>query len=222
LFEDLRLSLDANAYFQTNNHYLFKAFELKAQLYQKKALNNHWSHKYGAGIFKYFLDYDNPSAEVLDPLVYSRYKRDHQQGVYALYQLMYFPYDDLGFSFKSRLSSNEAFSIIDHAKMQVNFYHHFHPFNLKINYDKYYYIEDRNRPKSYSFDKLGASIRFEHFIKNNRLELEATSNYTFSTQNSQLSLSMIWYLSQNKRFYHFAPEEKIFNTLKLRLEDEKD
>lgn len=222
LFENLNLSLEANAYFQENNNYLFKAFQLKAQIYNKTSLSTQWSHKYGAGIFKYFLDFDNPNQDVLDPLVYSRYKRDHQQGIYGLYQLIYFPYDDLGFSFKGRLNSNEQFNIIDHAKMQVNMYHHLHPFDIKIHFDKYYYIEDRHRPKEYSLDRLGASVKFENFVNTHRLQLEATSNYNFSTENSQLSLSMIWYFSQNKRFYHFSSEEKIFNSLRLRLEDERE
>ena len=222
MFENLHLSLEANAYFQENNNYLYKAFQVKAEIYNKNALSTQWSHKYGAGIFKYFLDYDNPNQDILDSLVYSRYKRNHQQGLYGLYQLMYFPYDDLGFSAKGRLNSNEQLSIIDHAKMQINMYHHLQPFDIKVHFDKYYYIEDRHRPEDYSLDRFGASIKFESFIKNNRLQLEALSNINLNNKNKQFSLNMIWNFSQNKRFYNFAPQEKIFNSLRLRLEDERE
>lgn len=221
-FDDTWSTFEANGYFQENNNYWFKNLHLRAEFFKEKDFSSQWRHRYGIGIFKYFLDYDNPNNELLDPLVFSRYKRDHQYGIYSIYDLAYRPYDDLEFAFKTNLYSNEQFNIIDNLKVQFNLYHHIHPFDIKIYFDKWYYFEDRNRPDDYTLDRIGGNIGFEDFFDTNRLDIEAGLNYNLYNKDTQFLLGLTWHFSHNKRFYNFMPDEKLFNALRLRLEDERE
>ena len=219
--EDAWGTFEANAYFQESG-YDFKNINLTGELFIKERLVPQWRHMYSVGAFKNFLDYDNPESDSLDPLVYSRYKRDHQYGAYLKYDLYYRMYSDTEFAFESQATSNEALGIIDNIKIKPMIRHLSYPFYLNAYYDNRRYFEDRDRPDSYSVNRVGGKLRYDTFFNTNRLQLQADLLYKIESDDTQFTMQLIWHFSKNRRYYNFMPDEKLFNSLRLRLEEEKE
>ncbi|MDQ7047544.1 MAG: OmpA family protein [Sulfurovum sp.] len=221
LIDNASSTFEVNGYMQNNNLYWFKNFEFKADIVIEKILDPKWKHRYGGGVFRYFLDSDNTNHDSLDPWVYSQYKRDHQYGIYGKYDLSYQPYDDLRFTLKTKLQSNEQLAIVDNFKSQLNVYHHVHPFDIRLFYNKWYYLEDRHRREGVNIDNIGTRVRFEKFIGTDRLQFDVGLKYELQNDDLEFGLGITWHYSNNRRFYNFMPDEKIFNSLRLRLNYEE-
>ena len=219
-FEDTWLRAEGNLYMQEND-FVFKNLKLKSEVFVKEKLWPQWRHQYGVGLFRNFLDYDNSGDKSLDPLVYSRYKRDHQYGGTLLYDLYYRIFEDIEFAFESKAVSNEAFGIIDNIRLKPVIKHLAYPYYMSAFFDSRHYFEDRDRPEDYSINRLGIKLRYDDFFGMDRLQLQAGMIHKVESSDTQFSLQILWHFSDNKRYYNFMPDENLFNNLRLRLEDEK-
>ena len=213
-------NIEINAY-QQKSKFLFKNLHLKAEFIKKISLGEGWRHYYTLGFNKYFLEYDNPDADPLDPLVYSRYRKDHQQNGYFNYTLFYTPYDDLTYSMEIKLNSNETLSIIDNTMYKFKLKHLAYPYDFTLYYDGRYYFEDRDRPNSSTINRIGGKVKYNKFLDNNRLELGAKAIYKIENSDMQLSFQLMWHFSQNKIYHNFMPSEKSFDNLRMLLEDQR-
>ena len=213
-------NIEVNAY-QQKSKSLFKNLHLKAEVIKKESLGEDWRHYYTLGFNKYFLEYDNPDAEPLDPLVYSRYRKDHQQNGYFIYKLFYTPYDDLTYNMEIKFNSNETLNIIDNAKYKFRLKHLAYPYDFTLYYDGRYYFEDRDRPSDYMINRIGGNIKYNRFLDNNRLELGAKAVYKIENSDMQLSFKLIWHFSENKMYHNFMSSEKSFDNLRMLLEDQR-
>ncbi|MDF1881520.1 OmpA family protein [Sulfurimonas sp. MAG313] len=218
--EDVWFRAEANFYMQESG-FVFKNLNLKSEVFIKEKLWPQWRHQYGGSLFKNFLDYDNIRSNPLDPLVYSRYKRDHQYGGTLLYDIYYRMFEDTELVLESKVISNESLAIVDNIRVKPMLRHLAYPFYMSLYYDSRRYFEDRNRPQSYSINRLGAKLRYDDFFNMNRLQLQAGMIYKIESSDMQFSMQFIWHFSDNKRYYNFMPDENIFNNLRLRLDDEK-
>lgn len=212
--------LELNAYMQESN-YRFKNLNVKGELFIKEPLFPQWRHIYGAGAFKHFMDYGTPGKEALDPLVYSRYKRDHQHGGYLWYELYYRPFDDMEFGVESKVTSNEDFGITDNVRIKPMIRHLAYPFYTSVYLDSRRYFEDRDRPNAYNVNRFGAKLRYDTFFETNRLQLQGEVVHKIENADTQFTLQLIWHFSDDRRRYNFMPDEKLFDNLWLRLEEER-
>jgi len=220
--ENMWGTLEANAYFQQSGSW-FKNINVVGELFIKEKLWPQWRHRYGAGAFKNFLDDEKIlGGDLLDPLVYSPYKKDHQHGGYLMYDIYYRIFADTEFLLESRATSNEALAIIDNMKIKPTLRHLAYPFYLSAFYDARHYFEDRDRADSYNINRVGAKVRYDTFSNTNRLQLQADLVHKIENSDTQFSLKAIWHFSHNKRYYNFMPDEKLFNNLRLILEGEKE
>ncbi|MEA2029758.1 MAG: hypothetical protein U9N49_12405 [Campylobacterota bacterium] len=208
-------------YYQQKSGYLFKNLHLNAQITKRDIINESWQLNYTLGLNKYFLDYSNPTAQALDPLVYSRYRKNHQFGGYFITHLFYTPYDDLKYNMRLKFSSNEALNIIDHISLKLQLNHLINPFELSLYYDGRYYFEDRHRPYDYSINRIGADLSYYRFFGNNWLELELGALYKIENRDAQIFFGLTWHFSGNKIYHNFTPYEQSFIDLKMLHEDEK-
>ena len=213
--------IDINAYLQKNNNYLFKHINVKSEIYKTDKISKDISHTYGLGGFKRFLDYDKSNKSNLDPQIYSKYKLQHQYGIFAKYNLLYNLYDDIKIGLKSSAHTNEDIKTIDNIKMTLNIFKHIKDFDIKLSFDSWNYFKDRDRKKNYNMKRIGASIKFDRFINTNRLHIESGAKYDFTAKSPEFSFSMVWNFSKNRRYYNLFPNKKIFNPLKRRLNDER-
>jgi hypothetical protein len=212
---------EMNGYMQESD-YWFTNLNFKAELIKKELLAGDWSHHYGGGLYKYFLDYNNPGEDLLDPLAYSRYRRDHQFGGFYKYALFYTPYDDMEYDIKMQVTSNEQLNIVDHLNLKLQFKQLFYPFDFSLYYDGRYYFEDRNRPDDYGINRVGGSVRYRDLFDTNRLQLEAGVVQKIENSDTQFSLQFIWHFGDNKVYENFAPDERPFHELRMLIEDERD
>ncbi|MEA3490919.1 MAG: hypothetical protein U9R27_03375 [Campylobacterota bacterium] len=217
-FENLWGTFEVNAY-QQRSDYLFRNLHIEGEILKKEPLGDGWQHQYGGGLKKYFLDYDDPESPSLDPLVYSEYKKDHQHGGYLLYNLHYNPYDDFGYQFKMKASSNEQLNTVDYVGAGLKVKHLMYPMDLTLYYDGKYYFEDEDRPEDYSINRIGGAVNYNNFFDDERLSLQALASYKVESQDAQLSLQLIWHFSKNRTYYNFMPREQSFNSLHLLLDD---
>ena len=213
--------IDVNGYFQKNNNYIFKHINLKSEIFKRDKVLKDVSQTYGVGGFKRFLDYDKSNKTKLDPQIYSDYKLKHQYGMYAKYNILYSPYDDIKIGLKSSAHSNEDIKTVDNIKMTLNVLQHINEFDIKLSFDDWNYFKDRDRVKNYNMKRIGATIKFDRFINTNRLHIESGANYDFTAKSSQFYFSTIWNFSKNRRYWNLSGNKKIFIPLKRRLDDER-
>ncbi len=96
-----------------------------------------------------------------------------------------------------------------------------YPFYTSLYLDSRHYFEDRNRPRDYNVNRLGVKLRYDSFFGNNRLQLQAEVLQKLENADTQLNLQLIWHFSDNRRRYNFMPDEKVFDNLWMRLEEEQ-
>lgn len=207
-----------NYYTQKNGLNSFKTLSLKTSIEQKKSFSSSWIMQYGAGAFKHFLKYEKIDInELLDSRVYSRYKRDHQQGTFGEINFFYRPYEDTILSLTNRATSNRSLWTIDNIKTKLKLQHYIDPFEISLYLNRDYYYEDLNRENGYSIYRVGASIDYERFFGLNRLNLSINANKQLNSDNLQLTFGVIWHFSQNREYFHIAPNEESFHSLKRKL-----
>jgi len=206
-------------FYQQESGSTFQNLHLSTEVVKKDTFDERWRMHYTLGLNRYFLNYDNPSFDPLDPLVYSRYRRDHQLGGYFIYQLFYAPYDDLHYDMRLGFYSNEQLNILDHINLKLKMDHLLYPFDLSLYYEGRYYFEDRDRPDDYTINRIGANIAYNRFMGNNRLELELGALHTFENHDTQITFGIRWHFSGNKIYHNFMPSETSFKDLRLLQED---
>ena len=218
---DTQGSLRLSGYFQKNNGYLFKRILLKGKLTHTTQPTESLQMHYTLGGAFAWLDFDNPNATPLSPLVYSRYQRDHRYGLSFNYRLDYLPYDDVTYSIAVEANSNEQVNIIDNLHLKLTSQELYYPLDLTLFYDLRYYFEDRDRPHSYSRSRVGARVRFNRFFGEDRLELTTGLYYTLQEKQTALSFGVKWHLGENHLLENFAPNQTTFKALRLRLNDKE-
>lgn len=213
-------TVETNIYFQDND-YLKKNIAIRAKLMKRDRFNNGFRHEYGLGVFKYFLDdgiaslYDYD----IDPLVYSKYKQNHQYGINYNYNLSYRIYNDLELRLDNQINTNEAVNIFDNTKIKASIAHLAYPFYFKAFYDNRYYFEDLDRREGYFLNRIGLKLKYDKFFDTNRVSVEAQIVQKLETKEFQFSLGLVWHFSSNKIYYNFDPDEIAFKNLRILNED---
>lgn len=213
-FANMWIRADLNGYVQKFNDFNFRNMHLNFELFKKEPLASNWVHSYGMGAFKYFLHYQPVGSGILDPLVYSDYKEDHQKGLNGQYELFYHPYDDLMVSYNVSARSNEDFTTIDSIRQRFTFYEHINPFDLSLYYEKRNYFEDDDRDQDYDVSTVGGRVRYEAFFDTERLELALGFEHKIESSSFNFFINSVWHFSHNRHRYHFMPDEMLFPNLK--------
>ncbi|MEA2048063.1 MAG: hypothetical protein U9O64_06395 [Campylobacterota bacterium] len=216
-FEDLWLSAELNGYAQGTEREEHTNIYASAELFKKEPLSENLIHKYGLRFFRNFMRGDPIEDGIVDPLVYSKYKKNHQYGMHGIYALSYYPKNDLMFTYGLQLTSNESLNTLDYVKNRFSLYHHVSPFDLNLFYENRYYSEDRHRPEKYTISDIGGKVRYEKFFDTKRLELELGLKHRIETDESNFFANIVWHHSGNDNYYNFLPNEKIFSSLKRLL-----
>lgn len=216
--EDLWMTSEINGYFQEANGYGYKNIHLGAEVFKKEPLAENVVHKYGIGAFKYFMDYQSIEPGIIDPLVYTEYKRSHQYGLIGKYAIFYYPYDDTMLSYKLQFRSNEALTVMDHIKNKFSLHHYFRPLDVNFYYENRHYFEDRDRLESYNISDIGGKVQYETLFDTQFLELEVGFKHRLENSETNFFLNVVWHHSRERERHHFMPEEKLFNGLRRLLE----
>ena len=220
-WSDLWATLDANGYFQYANTQWFSNIEFLGTLLVREDLSQQWWHNYGVGFFKHFLQYGEIDNATLDPLVYSDYKRFHRYGIGGHYNLFYQPYIDTQASLKTSVRSNEALLTLDKVISRFTLNHHAEPFDIALLYTMSHYFTNEQRQNGITYNTFGAGVNYNTFWDNNRLEVVAGIAHTPQKSNTNFNMTLLWHFSHQKEKYHFMPPEKLFNSLKVLLNQEQ-
>ena len=220
-WSDFWAILDTNGYFQYANAQWFSNIELSGTLLVREDLSQQWWHNYGVNVFQHFLNYGEIDNATIDPLVYSDYKRFHRYGVGASYNLFYQPYTDTQASIKTNVRSNEALFTLDKAISRFTLNHHAEPFDIALRYTMSHYFTNAQRQNSITYNTFGAGVNANLFFGTNRLEVEAGISHTPQKSNTNFNMTLLWHFSHQKEKYHFMPPEKLFNSLKVLLNQEQ-
>ena len=211
---DSVLKLKGDIYTQKSDDKTFANLSVGAKLTKKEPLSANVEQEFSIGASGYLLMGGTPKSIGVDPLVWSRYKAQHRYAIMGGYGLKYRPFDDMRFSYKASLKSNEELYSADNIAQTISWQNHLHPFDWEIEFNNRYYLKDNDRDSGYFKDNISANIAYEHFFGLQRLELKAALKHEIEKSQSSVSFEGVWHWSKQKYRYNFAPDEVLFKNLK--------